>query len=264
VGNACDLNTDTDIDGIPNPLDNCPEVPNVGQSDTDEDGVGDACDSDDDDDGILDSRDNCHFIFNPDQENNDHDLRGDLCDQDDDNDTIPDSIDLCSFLSNFLQLDSDRDGIGDPCDDDVDGDEIRNEQDNCPQIANSFQEDFDEDGIGDLCDIEREFVRGDSTRDGKVDIADPIRLLNFLFLNGTLLCLVAADASQVPIQRLCPEARCPGDRCNLQLPGYVANKLPHNRRSLKSRPPVRIFSWTFMSKKIRFMIWVLLAIVTPS
>jgi PKD repeat protein len=45
---------DTDGDGILNPVDNCPSLPNQWQADHDNDGIGDACD-------------NCRSIYNPDQ-----------------------------------------------------------------------------------------------------------------------------------------------------------------------------------------------------
>lgn len=53
---------DTDGDGVFDASDNCPEVPNNSlgagfQTDSDGDGVGDACDDDDDNDGIFDSVD---------------------------------------------------------------------------------------------------------------------------------------------------------------------------------------------------------------
>lgn len=37
--------SDVDFDGVPDELDNCPLVPNPDQVDTDEDGLGDVCDS---------------------------------------------------------------------------------------------------------------------------------------------------------------------------------------------------------------------------
>ena len=57
---------DTDGDGIPDYLDNCPLVFNPGQEDADGDGVGDACD-------------NCPDTYNPDQADLDRDGVGDAC-----------------------------------------------------------------------------------------------------------------------------------------------------------------------------------------
>ena len=52
---ADDAVTDGDDDDVPDPIDNCPLVPNPGQEDSDVDGRGDACD-------------NCLITSNPDQE----------------------------------------------------------------------------------------------------------------------------------------------------------------------------------------------------
>ena len=49
---------DMDSDDVPDNIDNCPDVANKDQSDTDNDGLGDACDPDDDDDSINDTEDN--------------------------------------------------------------------------------------------------------------------------------------------------------------------------------------------------------------
>jgi hypothetical protein len=48
---------DMDLDGAANCLDNCPVTPNADQTDTDLDGMGDACDPDDDNDGVADELD---------------------------------------------------------------------------------------------------------------------------------------------------------------------------------------------------------------
>jgi len=54
VGGAGD---DSDNDGVPNDADNCPNVANADQIDTDADGQGNACDPDDDGDGVPDAED---------------------------------------------------------------------------------------------------------------------------------------------------------------------------------------------------------------
>ncbi len=74
VGDACDLCTDTDGDGLGDPgypastclPDNCPDDPNPGNEDIDMDTFGDACD-------------NCPDDYNPDQLDDNHNGIGDVC-----------------------------------------------------------------------------------------------------------------------------------------------------------------------------------------
>ena len=117
---------DTDKDNIWNSSDNCPNLTNQDQRDTDGDKIGNACDTDDDGDSVSDASDNCPLVSNIDQLNSDGDSLGNACDN-------------CPLVTNALQEDADRDGVGDACD-------------NCPTIFNQGQEDTDHDGIGDLCD----------------------------------------------------------------------------------------------------------------
>ena len=74
---------DQDGDGVSDIVDNCPYVANADQADTNDDGIGDACEdgplSDVDTDGIADVLDNCEFVPNPDQADTDHDGIGDAC-----------------------------------------------------------------------------------------------------------------------------------------------------------------------------------------
>jgi len=150
VGDVCDA--DDDGDGVEDPLDNCPMVFNPEQTDTDDDGLGNACDTDDDDDGVDDLLDNCPLVFNPLQENSDQDGMGNACDPDDDNDNIDDPFDNCPLVANPDQTDTDGDGMGDACDPDDDDDGWPDTEDNCPLVENAGQADDDEDGLGNACD----------------------------------------------------------------------------------------------------------------
>ena len=86
---------DPDGDSRPSDRDNCPDVANADQQDTDGDDIGDVCDNDDDNDLIEDDADNCPLIYNTDQSDSEGDGVGDLCDDDDDNDGTPDVSDPC-------------------------------------------------------------------------------------------------------------------------------------------------------------------------
>lgn len=74
--------SDSDNDTIVDLNDNCPEINNQNQLDTDNDGIGDVCDEDDDNDTILDINDNCPLIANTNQQDSDNDGIGDACDPD--------------------------------------------------------------------------------------------------------------------------------------------------------------------------------------
>jgi hypothetical protein len=163
-GDACD--PDDDNDSVSDGSDNCPFDPNAEQSDTDGDSQGDSCDPDDDNDGVSDTADNCPLTANVDQTNTDGDSAGDACDPDDDNDSVSDGSDNCPFLANPSQLDTDGDGQGDSCDGDGDGDGVPNAGDNCPSEANANQVDLDGDAIGDACDAD---LDGDGVSDDTPD-----------------------------------------------------------------------------------------------
>ncbi len=118
---------DLDRDGIANTADNCPDVANVDQQDTNANGIGDACEDevkpeprDTDGDGVADALDNCPNLENPDQADVDDDGIGDAC-------------------ASLANVDEDGDGVADG-------------YDNCPHVANGGQQDLDADGEGDACE----------------------------------------------------------------------------------------------------------------
>jgi len=154
------LATDSDDDGYPDILDNCPQDPNADQADADQDGVGDICD-------------NCPDVANLDQADSDGDELGDLCDN-------------CPEDANIDQADADQDGVGDVCDNcpdvanldqaDSDGDELGDLCDNCPNDVNPQQLDGDQDGVGDVCDNCPDLAnpdQADADGDGMGDACQP-------------------------------------------------------------------------------------------
>ena len=169
---------DSDGDGIPYSLsssqsfnDNCPDVPNPNQLDTDEDGFGDLCDNcvtvenqdqlDSDQDGYGDVCDVCPDDFNPEQEDYDRDLIGDLCDPDDDNDGQTDDEEIACGSDpkdeTSRSPDFDGDGILDCFDLDNDNDGIEDSMDPNPTsfdeiLISQFISD-NNDGINDTWEL---------------------------------------------------------------------------------------------------------------
>jgi len=152
MGDSCD--NDDDNDGVNDANDNCPKTSNAGQTDTDGDGKGNSCDGDDDNDGVADTKDNCPKVKNGGQVDTDNDKTGDACDNDDDKDGVADTQDNCRTVKNPGQADADMDGKGDACEVDNDNDGLLDTADNCKNVANPEQEDLDKDGKGDACDTD--------------------------------------------------------------------------------------------------------------
>lgn len=193
---------DSDSDGLADEDDNCPNIANPNQENTDLDSEGDACDSDDDNDGITDNfPDNCprnsqtgwtstRDFDNPSAST---DWDNDGCkddhpeDLDDDNDGKIDTLDNCplsmyspprpTWVSD-LATDMDSDGCRDADEDDNDdGDSFDDSSDDCSTtygtstLGRQGCIDSDQDGWddeSDNCPLEV----GNSSENGKVGCLD--------------------------------------------------------------------------------------------
>ena len=175
------LKEDRDKDKITDSEDNCPNVYNPKQVDTNWNQIWDKCE-DIDSDWIIWDMDNCPTIYNPNQKDINRNQVWDKCEFDKDSDWIFDKLDNCINAKNSDQKDSDNDWIWDTCDNcklynprqidknnnniwdvceehdkyilehDKDWDKIIDSQDNCKNIANPNQEDSDKDLVWDVCD----------------------------------------------------------------------------------------------------------------
>jgi len=157
-------------------------------------------------DGVPDSEDNCPNVSNPAQGNTDGDANGDACDSDDDNDGITDNFpDLCPRGGQFnwtsgqdttnpsASTDWDNDGCKDDVEDsDDDNDEIDDVDDNCPWTSYApprptWVSDSSSDNDGDGCRDSDEDTDDDA--DGFSDVSDDCPTISGTSLNGTQGCL---------------------------------------------------------------------------
>ena len=207
-GDGCDRFCrieDLDRDGVNNTNDNCINVANANQTNTDNDNQGDACDNDDDNDGVNDINDACSLgfiVINGQAWNSDpaSDFDGDGCrdidqDEDDDNDQVLDindsnstnpnlcsdnDTDLCDDCSSGRfdvandGPDFDGDGLcdlGDPDDDDDGSLDVDDTDDNNPNICSDTDFDQCDDCINGTFDPANDGA--DFEGDGLCDLGDP-------------------------------------------------------------------------------------------
>jgi hypothetical protein len=155
-----DFAVDSDHDGIADSSDDCPNLANADQLDTDHDGQGDACDLDDDNDGIPDATE-ATLGTNPLKADTDGDGMNDSADAfplnpaeqlDTDHDGVGDHADNCPLAPNPNQANADRDSMGDACDSDMDNDGLSNSEE-ARRGTNPLKADTDGDGVNDAVDI---------------------------------------------------------------------------------------------------------------
>ncbi|HEV8336736.1 MAG TPA: FG-GAP-like repeat-containing protein [Candidatus Polarisedimenticolia bacterium] len=229
-GGTCLGDHDFVVTRVEQRQDNCPDVYNPSQTDTDGDLIGDACDlnpsaanpsDDNDSDGAVDAGDNCPTRYNPDQR------------------------------------DSSGNGVGDACDEesDPDGDRIataKRIRDNCPDTYNPGQEDVNFNGIGDACENVLDLAMIDEASDQlEIFIQSPPgswvpltplptgsqpRELVAADLNGDgIVDLAVANAGDSTVDVFLGE----GDGFFLSDPSFSPVQLPAPLRSLRSGDMVR-------------------------
>jgi hypothetical protein len=177
-------------------LDNCQDLQNADQTNSDNDLLGDACDPtpsvsetvesqfplvDLDGDSRFNASDNCFRDPNYAQDDIDLDQLGDVCDADRDGDGVLDVTDNCRVIFNLTQVNNDLDGFGDACD-------------NCPFDSNHRQTDSDFDGLGDSCDTddERITLHVDSSHTAAWELE--VGYTNWILLRGDLAVLRGTGA----------------------------------------------------------------------
>jgi hypothetical protein len=161
-----DAVVDADNDGVLDGDDNCVDVANGNQADTDTDGLGDVCDTDDDGDLVPDAED-AFPLDATETVDTDNDGIGNNADVDDDNDGVNDANDAAP-LDATETVDTDNDGIGNNADVDDDGDGANDATDAFPLDPNESL-DTDNDGIGNNADV-------DDDNDGANDANDALPL----------------------------------------------------------------------------------------
>ncbi|MBU1431155.1 OmpA family protein [Myxococcota bacterium] len=164
---------DRDEDGVPNDVDQCPEIPEDRDGFEDNDGCPD---EDNDKDGILDKADKCPKKA----EDMDNFEDNDGCpDEDNDKDGVKDGDDKCPLIAEDNDKFEDEDGCPD---EDNDKDGIKDGDDKCPMQAEDPDKFQDEDGCPDLdndkdgvpdaqdkCPLQPEVINGVDDEDGCPD-----------------------------------------------------------------------------------------------
>ena len=202
--------TDRDGDSVGDVLDNCPDVSNSDQIDTDGDEKGNACDEDDDGDGIRDDLDAFPLDSNE-SKDSDGDGVGDKTDEfpfdssetlDSDNDGVGDNED--AFPNDADEVsDSDGDGLGNNADDDDDNDGVLDALDDFPNDPDESI-DSDGDGVGNNTD-------GDDDGDGVPDSEDefpldPSRAASFI---GRVFLQTTSNSPNMSVTHLINTALVP-------------------------------------------------------